>query len=211
MELRKMQTTLLKPIPRINNIIPINEVTLLTALPGCGKSYTLLKFLNLAGIKPILFNLDEDHALQQFSTYQFGKEFIKPIFNDEVTDLKDQVIIIDTYIRLMDVLDMATNTVSQQQYVSNTLEHIAHANQCTVIIIGHPADYVGRSSIFNDNPYLVRNCMEHIHIDKIVSTKKHAQPEYRLYINKGRGIGGSTIHEDFLRTPTVNPLTGKTI
>lgn len=209
MEILLMPQTLLTPIPRIADIIPVNEVTLLTALPGSGKSYTILKFLNINKIKPIYFNLDEDAALQSFSAYHFGKEFISAVLNQEVTDLKDQVIIIDHYLRLTLALDMPENTQMQQIKIAKQLEDLAHQQKCTVILIAHPEDYVGRSSIFKDNPYIVRNCAEHLHLDKIVSTKKYSKPEYRFYINKGRGIGGSTIHEDWFREPMLNPLTNQ--
>lgn len=206
-----MPTTLLTPIPRIGNVIPINELTLFTGLPGSGKSYTLLKFLNVHKVKPILFNLDSDFALQQFDTYQFSDEYLPSVINQQVVDLKDQVIVIDTYIRLMDVMGMCENTTAQQQCIATMLEELAKKQQCTIIVVGHPEDYVGRSSIFKDNPYLVRNAAEHIHIDKVVSTKKNSSPEYRFYVNKGRGIGGTTIMDNFMRDSVINPLTNKTV
>lgn len=208
MRLLQMPNSLLSPVPRIGNIIPINKLTLLTALPGSGKSYSLMKFLNLNNVTPVLFNLDNDSNLQQFSAYHFtDTSYVQAIFNDEVLDLKDTVIIFDTYIRLLDALNLK-NTEDNQKYVANKLESLTEQYQCTIIVIGHPEDYVGKSSIFKDNPYLVRNAFEHIHIDKILSTKKHSVPEYRLYVNKGRGICGSRIHEDWLREPATNPLTG---
>ena len=210
MKVLLMPMTVITPIPRIAGIIPINRLTLLTALPGCGKSYSLLKFLNLNHITPIFFNLDEDAALQEFSMYNFtDPDILKSIMLGEAEDLKDTVIVIDTYIRLLDVLGVSENTKETQIEVAQQLEKLCEYYQCTIIVIGHPEDYVGRSSIFKDNQYLVRCAAEHVHIDKILSTKKGSQPEYRMYVNKGRGISGSKIYEDWLREPQLNPLTNK--
>lgn len=210
MQVLTMPTTLFTPIPRIGNILPINRLTLLSGLPGTGKTYTLLKFLNLNQIKPVFFNLDEDAALQRtFSLYQFDKTFLPDVVNGVATDLNGQVLVIDTYIRLMDILGMPENTKEQQQHITNLLEQLAKNSQCSVIVIGHPEDYVGRSSIFKDNPYLVRNAEEHIHLDKVLSTKRGSQPNYTMYVNKGRGIGGCTAIDDWLREPILNPLTNQ--
>lgn len=203
-----MPTTIITPIPRIAGIIPINKLTLLTALPGSGKSYSLLKFLNINHITPILFNLDEDAALQDFAVYNFtDPDILRSVMAGEAEDLKNTVIVIDTYIRLLDVLGTPENTKEIQINIAQKLEQLCKLYECTIIVIGHPEDYVGRSSIFKDNQYLVRCAAEHLHIDKILSTKKGSQPEYRMYVNKGRGISGSKIYEDWLREPVLNPLT----
>ena len=34
-------------------------------------------------------------------------------------------------------------------------------------------------------------------------------PHYRMTVMKGRGIGGVVMHENWLREPTLNPLTNK--
>ena len=209
MQVLTMSNAILTPIPRIGDIIPIGKLTLLTALPGSGKSYSLLKFLNLNQVKPVMFNLDQDAALQQFDTYHFIEpDLLREVLNGEATDLKDTVIVIDTYVRLLDVLGVPENTKEIQIQIAQQLEKLCSFYQCTIIIIGHPEDYVGRSSIFKDNQYLVRCAEEHIHIDKILSTKKGTQPEYRMYINKGRGLG-CKIFDDWMREPMLNPLTNK--
>ena len=48
----------IEPATLIGNLIPSNKLTLLTGLPGTGKSYSVVKFLNKEGIKPIVLNLD---------------------------------------------------------------------------------------------------------------------------------------------------------
>lgn len=210
MQVLVMPTSIITPIPRIGGIIPINRLTLLTALPGSGKSYSLLKFLNLNHITPILFNLDHDAALQDFASYHFtDPAILKSVMLGQAEDLSGTVVVIDTYIRLLDVLGASENTKEMQLEIAQQLENLCEHYQCTIIVIGHPEDYVGRSSIFKDNQYLVRCAEEHIHIDKILSTKKHSAPEYRMYVNKGRGISGTKIYEDWLREPMMNPLTGK--
>lgn len=210
MQVLSMPITLFSPIPRIDDLIPLNALTVLTGLPGTGKTYSLMKFLNLNKIKPIFFNLDEDASLiKHFSMYQFDKSFLPDVLAGKATDIQGQTIVIDTYIRLMDVMGMHENTKEQQYTISNQLESLVRNNHCTLIIVAHPEDYVGRSSILKDNPYLVRNAEEHLHIDKILSTKRGQPPEYKMYRNKGRGVGGTAVYEDWLRTPVLNPLTNQ--
>ena len=210
MKVLTMPMSIITPIPRIDGILPINRLTLLTALPGSGKSYSLLKFLNLNKITPVIFNLDHDAALQDFAAYHYtDHDLLKSIMCGQAEDLRGTVLIIDTYVRLLDVLDASENTKAMQVEIAQQLEKLCDLYQCTIVVTGHPEDYVGRSSIFKDNQYLVRCAEEHLHMDKILSTKKGTPPEYRMYVNKGRGISGTKIIDNWLREPVLNPLTNK--
>ena len=184
---------------RIGNIIPLNTLTLLTGLPATGKSYTLLKFLNSQDIKPLYFNLDEDPALLEFkSDMSADITLLYKVLAGEFSDVEGRVIVIDTYQRLQELFKTPATKEGQEAITAKLQEAIKEIG-CTIIVIGHPADYVGKSSIFTDNPSLVRNCHEHIHIDKILSTKKDSVPSYRTFINKGRGAGGTRIIEAWMR------------
>ncbi len=196
---------------RIGKIIPKQKLTLFTGLPSVGKSYTLLKFLNINSILPIWFNLDEDPALTDFAFKGMtsDRELLKAFINGEVEDINDEVIVIDTYSRMIAELKIK-NTEEAQREITDQLLHLTKLYNSTIIVLGHPSDYVGKSSIFNDNQSLVRDCHEHLHIDKLVgSGKKIEEPLYRFYINKGRGIGGTHITDNWLREPMLNPLTNK--
>ena len=185
---------------RIANLIPQNEVTLFTGLPGTGKSYSLLKFLNSNNVKPILFNLDHDATLSKFMLTGeiIDEDVLVNFIEKKYTDLADEVIVIDTYQRTKEILDL--NEVDIQEKFTNRINDIARNFKCTVIIVGHPHDFVGSSSIFKDNPSLVRNAYEHLHLDKVVDKrKKPPEINYRLYVNKGRGVGGSIIIDNWMR------------
>ena len=198
----------LKPIPkyklkfpkRIVNIFPINELTLISGLPGTGKSFSLLTFLNKHSIEPILFNLDCDATLEKFKlkgSIHKGK-ILKNFIAGKYTDLDNEVVIIDTYQRAKEILKI--NTEKDQEKFTKRLLYLARKHKITIIVVGHPVDYVGRSSIFKDNPSLVRNCYEHLHLDKIEDKRKRPPTlTYRLYINKGRGIGGAKVIENWMR------------
>lgn len=186
---------------RIGNIIPKSSLTLVTGLPATGKSFTTLKFLNQEGIKPFVFNLDEDPSQLQFKTIGMtsDREALKAFINGEIEDLDNEVIVIDTYSRLIAELGIQ-NTEQEQRWITDTLLNLCKSKGYTIIIIGHPEDYVGKSSIFKDNQSLVRDCHEHIHFDKTMPTGKNIQNiSYATYINKGRGIGGSSVIENWLR------------
>ena len=199
MELFPMSQASFKSYIRIGNIIPQHSLTLLTALPGCGKSYTLLKFLNKHGIKPLYFNFDEDPSLLVFDSFMTSDiEILTNILEGNYSDILNQTIVVDTYQRLQELLKIPY-TKDGQEDITDKLLQLCKTQSCTVIVVGHPADFVGKSSIFIDNPALVRNCHEHIHIDRILSTKKDSQPEYRTYINKNRGNGGAYTLENWMR------------
>ena len=40
-----------------------------------------------------------------------------------------------------------------------------------------------------------------------LTSDEAADPHYRMTVMKGRGIGGVVMHENWLREPTLNPLT----
>lgn len=186
---------------RIGNIIPKEALTLVTGLPATGKSFTILKFLNQEGIKPFIFNLDEDPTQLQFKSLGMtsDKELLKAFLAGEIEDLDNEVIVIDTYSRLIADLGL-NNTEQEQRWITDTLLNLCKTKHYTIIVIGHPEDYVGKSSIFKDNQSLVRDCHEHIHFDKTLPTGKNIKNiSYATYINKGRGIGGSSVIENWLR------------
>ena len=199
MELFPMSKPQFKSYVRIGNIIPKNALTLLTALPGCGKSYTLLKFLNSEGIEPIYFNLDEDPELLKFkSAMSSDISVLRLLLDNKFSDVSGKVVVIDTYQRLQELLEVPFTKIGQE-HITKVLMDLCKMSKCTVVIVGHPQDYVGKSSIFTDNPSLIRNAHEHIHIDKILSTKKDAVPVYRTFVNKARGLGGTRVIEGWMR------------
>ena len=186
---------------RIGNIIPKHSLTLVTGLPATGKSFTILKFLNQEQIKPFVFNLDEDPALLQFPYLGMtsDRNLLKGFLNGEVEDLDNEVIVIDTYSRMIAELGLE-NTKEEQRQITDTLLNLCRDKGYTILIIGHPEDYIGRSSVFKDNQSLVRDCHEHLHFDKILSTGRTLdKPLYRFSINKGRGIGGTQIIDNWMR------------
>lgn len=201
MEALKMPVYKAIELSRIGNIIPRHKLTLVTGLPGTGKSFTLLKFLNCQGIKPFVFNLDDDPTLIKFETLGMSnyKPLVKGFMEGEVTDLDGEVIVIDTYSRLISYLDLK-NTLEDQLWITNTLLSLCEKKNYTIIIIGHPADFVTKSSVFNDNPELARSCAEHLHFDRIMATGlKNNPPMYRFSIFKGRDIGGAQSIDNWMR------------
>jgi len=201
MKVASMKVANLKPYVRIGGIIPQNKLTLLTGLAGTGKSYTLLKFLNSEGIEPIYFNLDEDSVLQK----DFKAIFPDPchlvdFLNDRISDLKGHTIVLDTYQRIVDLATSKGNSIAFQESFTNAMLDISKKHPCTIIVIGHPEDYVGKDGIFKDNQSLVRNCHEHIHLDLILPRGKTiTKSVHRTFIKKGRGYNGERIIDNWMR------------
>lgn len=190
------------PYKRIGNIIPEGNVTLAVGLPSTGKSFSTLKFLNENGIEPFVFNMDSDPTLA--NTFKYigmtdEKAVLRAFINDEIEDLDNQVIVIDTYTRLVDALEIS-NTEPEQKHISDQLEFLCKKHNYTIIVIGHTEDYASKSNIFKDNQAIARNCAEYLTFDKNMGTGKNSQNiSYRLIISKGRGIGGTKVIENWMR------------
>ncbi len=204
MNFMERDRTIINDVERIGGIIPIGKITLLTGLPGTGKSYTTVKFLNHHLITPLYFNLDET-SIDSLNAEMFGEDDLIDLINPDnhFDDISDKVIIIDTYIRFEDIIGQLPKTK-----IVSMLESMIERYGFTIIIIGHPEDYVGKDSIFKDNPILIRHCYEHIHLEK----KNHSSTSKGIttisetnitYIKKGRANGGSKIIQDWMREPNI--------
>ncbi len=182
-----------KTYTRVADLYPLNELTLLHGLAGSGKSYSCIKSLNEHQVVPIHINLDETAGLDELKTINVGYDFLKNI--NKITDLKDEVIIIDTYTRLVQNLGKLKETK-----ISEYLESLTKFG--TIIVIGHTSDFVGRADIFRDNRTLVNNSAEVMWLEntKYKATKiQSAYIDYNLHIIKGRGYSGSKIIENWMR------------
>ena len=208
-----MQTMSYTAYTRIGNILPKHKLILLTGLAGTGKSYSLLKFLNLHQVSPIVMNLDEDPTFKEFNTVGMtsDKKFIRHFFEGDFTDMQGQVVVVDTYIRLLDYMNKLPGDLEFQQLFSKVCLDLVEQYNCTLIIVGHTEAYVTKGTVaFRDNPFLARNGHEHLHLDCFTPTGvKAANAHYRMTVMKGRGIGGVSMYENWLREPIMNPLTGK--
>jgi len=185
----------------IGGIIPKNEVTLIVGLPGSGKTYTTIKFLNQQNIIPIVANLDYS-PINGLLANQYGEELvIAALKEDAIEGIQDKVIIFDTYQRVSEILDVEEDKKSKEK-VAKAFENLAHKHQCTVIVICHPEDYVGKDGVFKDNKYLARNCAEYIYIDSILPRGKTGTTEdimHKTVIKKGRGAGGERVIDNWMR------------
>lgn len=184
-------------IERIGGLIPVGKLTLVTGLPGSGKSYSTIKFLNSHGIRPIYFNLDETE-IGELDTEMFGSEDLMDLLNFNYTDLSDQVIILDTYTRVEHISNLSKEELAER------LEQLSIYYNATIILIAHPEEYVGKDGIFKDNITIARNCYEFLHLEKNISssTSKGTTTKtssFWLYINKGRGYSGDRIIENWMR------------
>ena len=200
MRILPMKIKMLKFPKRIGNLIPLNHLTLLSGLPGTGKSYSLLKFLNENGISPVLFNLDYDSSLLPFTlnASRDDSQELEYLVNNEFSNIQGSVIVLDTYQECKRILGL--EAVKKQETFVHQLQVLCREQNCTIIVVGHPTDLVGSTGIFKDNPALVRNCYEHLHLDKVIDKrKKPSTTTFTLYVNKGRGIGGSKIIHDWMR------------
>ena len=216
MKFMDRERLVIEPVERIGNIIPKNRVTLVTGLPGTGKSYSIVKFLNKNSIEPVYFNLDAT-ALGDLKADMFDGKDLRELFagRNKFEDMKDKVIVVDTYARfeelLFSVIPPEKSKILTNESIVSLLEGFINKYQCTIIIIGHPEDYVGKDSIFKDNPALVRHCYEHLHFEKKITSatvkKINTITEHHiLYITKGRAYTGERIIHHWMREDEAEKL-----
>jgi predicted ATP-dependent serine protease len=201
MDISKMTKLVIPNYTFIGGIIPKNEVTLLAGLPGTGKTYSLIKFLNSENIIPIHVNLDYS-PIGNLRADQYGKELVQAcLITKDIEGIENHVIIFDTYQRVSEILDYDDSQKSKEK-IAKAFEDLAHNFKCTVIVIGHPEDYVGKDGVFKDNKYLARNCAEYIYMDSILPRGKTGNTEdigHKTVIKKGRGNGGERIIDNWMR------------
>lgn len=208
-----MQIMSIKPMQllsytRIGNVIPLYHVTAVIGLPSAGKTYSMIKFLNMQGVRPIHFNLDETIVPPELSAFSIEGKHIKSL--EEFTDLKDQVLLIDTYQLMIEELELVEDSKADQKAITKKLLRIAKEKECTIIVLGHSEEYASKDGIFTANPLLIRSAAEHIVMtSKATSRQTGNTVTYHTAIRKGRGVGGTRLLDDWLREPMMNPLTNK--
>ena len=185
---------------RIGNIIPKNAVTLVIGLAGEGKTYTIIKFLNSHEIKPIVINLDESPIPKELEAISLPGSCVKNLLEEKYTDLKDKVIIIDTYQLMIDELGVEDSEKTQKA-ISRKLNKIAKTNNTTIIIIGHSEDFASKEGIFAANKFLVRDCAEELIMTSKTTNRLSSKniTTFFTLIKKGRGIGGTRIIDNWMR------------
>ena len=215
----------------IGDIFPKGEVSIIHGDAGSGKSYSVMKFLNLHGIEPIHVNLDYTPGLEEFKKINVDSNFLnkilrKPNFNTEeekenfYKEIENQkVIIIDTYTVFISWFTELLYEIKKdnkkykeeeiQRLAYNFFKNLSKICNVTVIVIGHTADFVGKPNIFRDNPFLIRNSAEALWLEKVEYKETKSRPafiEYNLHINKGRGNGGARIIKNWMRDSIVEQV-----
>jgi len=215
MTLMDKDRLVLSPVKRLAEVFPENKVTLVLGLPGSGKTTSVLKALKQDGIKPIWFNYDHSDTVIDTSNDvdMFDGEYVPYFINGEIDDIKNRVIVIDTYERMWEQLEFRNmqkekefrlTRVELQHSIVTLLEKVSEQNNNTIIVIAHPEEYVGRDGIFKDNPTLARRAYEILSFEKRLSTSikelkaGNAETNF-MYIKKGRCYTGKTTFIDWMR------------
>ena len=180
---------------------PKQEITLVHGTYGSGKSYSTIKCLNSAGIKPVYINLDRTAGLSDLDYYNIDGKILGVM--DQIKDFDENtILIIDTY--TMFNISVIENTGAEPTHIVayKILEKIRESFNGTLIVIGHTSDIVTKDGLFKDNPILARNAAEVLWLEKAeykATSKYAARIEYNLHINKGRGNGGARIVPKWMR------------
>lgn len=182
-----------EPLEVLADVFPVNSLTLLHGIQGCGKSYSTIKALNSDNITPLYIAVENTTGLDELKLDYISPEILKVMIEKkDIEEIEGRVVIIDTYTRLHGAL---SGKLKDNEIV-DMLEGFIDKYSITLIVIGHTRAFVGKDGIFDDNKFLPRNCTEELFLEKAVYKATKAQPariEYNLHVNKGRGRGGSRI------------------
>lgn len=180
-------------------VFPEKALTLLHGQQGSGKSFSCIKALNEDGIKPVYIAVEDTAGLIDLDKFYTSEELlIKMINREHINDLKNKVVIIDTYTRTQHLLESDYS----KQGIVDLFEALIKFYDITLIVIGHTRAFVGKDGIFDDNIYLARNSTEELFLEKTSYKKTKTEPariEYNLHIVKGRGNGGAKVVPNWMR------------
>ena len=187
----------------IGELVPVNKVTLIHGRSGCGKTMSILKYLNTHNIEPVLIDfdtndgIDEHVKLNHIDGFKFWDLFLNQYLNNDLREelikqLSDKVFVIYTYA-------MANNYISVssgKKYDVHSLCTFLLEAGSTVIVTAHTVYYSGKDAQPDvDNVWSNHiGCKLHLHKD-ILKTKTN----YYLEVEKLRGYTGSDVINDWMR------------
>ncbi len=193
---------------RISKIFPKGKVSLILGLPGSGKSTSTIKALTEDDIEPVYFNLDETEVGDNIQLKNmFGEEQLVDFMFGNYEDIRNQVVVIDTYIRVEHHMlgrKLKDGTEITKDILVEMFETLSKKYNLTLIILAHPQDYASREGIFIDNPLLARNCyemmyLEHSYTKGTGKDRGKIFENFILYIKKGRGYTGEMVIHNWMR------------
>jgi RecA-family ATPase len=189
----------------IAEVFPKGRVSLFHGRQGAGKTYSVIKALNVAGVIPIYIDLDDTTGVEDLHLYRVSNQLLRDMIKGTAEGLDGQVVIIDTYTRVHDDLKALGY---KDKDILELFEGFCKRYKITLIIIAHTRNFVGKDGIFEDNIYLARGAAEELYLDKAeykakaATVRNKAEParvEYSLHKCKGRGQGGASIEENWMR------------
>ena len=171
-----------EPLKLIDGLVPRDKTTLLHGRSGCGKTFSLLKFFEDQGIRPVLLDFD-DNDISFDAMHIDGDRFIRALsLNDSLlVELEKHVVIIDTY---------AMASISLKKHLDCTVQEFVDSLDATIIVIAHTVYYSGKPAEASV-PFEFANhvsCRLHLHNDvKITKVNNY------LEVEKLRGKGSYNI------------------
>jgi hypothetical protein len=185
----------------IGGVIPTNKMTLFHGAQGSGKTYSLIAMLNSEGVIPYYIDLDHTTGIDKLFLYRLNKGLLLSMLaGEEIEGLANKVIIVDSYTRIMEELEIKGYT---DQQIADKFETLVTKYKITLVIIGHTRLFASKDGIFSDNPILARNSAEELFLEKVQYKKTKTKPahiEYILHVYKGRGNGGARVIPMWMRS-----------
>jgi len=182
----------------IGDLIPLNRTTLIYGRSGCGKSVSILKYLNKHNEIPYFIDFDSNDNIESLASlnhidgYLFWDN-ISTSNKDEVKqELSDKVFIIDTYA----MADNYIKAKTDNKYSVTDLCSMLTSFGSTVIVIAHAIYYSGKDAEPDVDTIWSNHigCKLHLHKD-ILKTKTNIY----LEVEKLRGYNGPDIINDWMR------------
>lgn len=145
--------------------------------------------------------------------HMFKGDYILDFILSNIGDLKDEIVLIDTYERFCEqFMQWNLSKDRKDRYTSEELKHLVVnlleercKKETTVLVLAHSEEYVGRDGIFKDNPVLTRRAYEIISFETRLSTsvkelKVGNRTSNFIYLKKARAFTGKTTYLNWMRS-----------
>jgi len=177
-----------------------NNITLLYAESGVGKTVFMIEHLNKSGIVPLLIDFDgnkQSHfkplGLNLKTHILDGEQFMLDIFkNDNLRkDLQGYTIIIDTWRKLVEFYKTKTTNITTEAEALKRLESLLkYIPNLTIVIIAHANCFANKEDMPDMDSEVYSHINGRLNIKKHTTTSKRT---FTLFIDKVRGYTGDNI------------------
>ena len=186
-----------KTLEKIGDLIPKGKVTLIHGRSGCGKTLSIIKYMENQNVEPYFIDFDSNDEYDDMKlTHIDGYKLIdKMKYDNSVIDaFKNQVVIVDTYAKAEQIMNSSNDIGDIHSFIDALIDR---GN--TVIAIAHTAYYSGKPAEPMVDAMFANHVACRLHLHNEV---KQTKTSIYLEIEKLRGTD-SKIIKNWMREPSI--------